>query len=447
MIGMNKITNHLILCFLLCSSLFFSGCIADSTDGYVIESTNNKSAIAIADLDGSGITNISVFNGMSGDSGTIEDRATIGKLISHLDQYSFEKMDDQTDRGGFRYSMDFYDDSGKIAGITIVGEDMVNIDNVYYQVDGTPINIIYVQELIESGIVSDEETVKKTNLHVSSLINNSSDINKISIKNGFSLESSVIENSTKIKDVISYLDEYPLEAPSNDFLLNGYQYFIYFYTVNGDVSRVCIVDNNTVQIDRVLYEVDSQSIDLAEFKKLISSSSSSNSALTPGNDGLNVGISISMEALSIEDLVSQSDIIIAGTVTGAYPSRWNTADGQRPDKSNDELNIGTEDMIYTDIGVHVNKYLKNPLDTGDLQITIDGGTVGNDSIWVEDSPSFEYGEKVLLFLNWKSGRDEMTVTSGYQGKFTMINDTTAVRGDGVSVSITEMYDHWEITEI
>jgi hypothetical protein len=41
----------------------------------------------------------------------------------------------------------------------------------------------------------------------------------------------------------------------------------------------------------------------------------------------------------------------------------------------------------------------------------------------------------------------MTVTSGYQGKFTMVNDTTAVRSDGVSVSITEMYDHWEITEI
>jgi hypothetical protein len=50
-------------------------------------------------------------------------------------------------------------------------------------------------------------------------------------------------------------------------------------------------------------------------------------------------------------------------------------------------------------------------------------------------------------LNWKSGRDEMTVTGGYQGKFTMINDTTAVRDDGVSVSITEFYDHWEITEI
>jgi hypothetical protein len=445
MIGMNKITNHLILCFLLCSSLFFSGCIADSTDGYVIESTNNKSAIAIADLDGSGITNISVFNGMSGDSGTIEVRATIGKLISHLDQYSFEKMDDQTDRGGFRYSMDFYDDSGKIAGITIVGEDMVNIDNVYYQVDGTPINIIYVQELIDSGIVSDEETVKKTNLHVSSLISNSSDINKISIKNGFSLESSVVENATKIENIVSYLNEYPLEELSEEIILNGYQYFIYFYTANGDVSRVCVVDNNTLQIDRVLYEVEGQSIDIAEFEKLIASSP--DSTLSSGNQGLDVEISGIMEALSIEDLVSQSDIIIAGTVTGAYPSRWNTADGQRPDKSNDELNIGTEDMIYTDIGVHVNKYLKNPLDTGDLQITIEGGTVGNDSIWVEDNPSFEYGENILLFLNWKSGRNEMTVTSGYQGKFTMVNDTTAVRGDGVSVSITEMYDHWEITEI
>nr|WP_321496753.1 hypothetical protein [uncultured Methanolobus sp.] len=148
---MNNITNNLVLCLLLCSTLFFSGCIAELTDDYVVESINSKSAIAIADIDGSGITKISVFHGMSGDSGTIENMTTIEKLISHLDQYSLEKMDDQTDRGGFRYSMDFYDDSGKIAGITIVGEDIVNVDNVYYGINNSSVDIEILKEMIDSS--------------------------------------------------------------------------------------------------------------------------------------------------------------------------------------------------------------------------------------------------------------------------------------------------------
>lgn len=432
-----KNTGFLIV-ILLSFAVLISGCVSDRI--------NNTSAIGLTNIDDFTITEISVMNGMSGDSGIIEDRTTIEKLISLLDQYPLERMDDQMDLNGFRYSLDFYSEAEKVSRITIVGEDIVNVDGVYYEVNGTPIDITYVQELIESAIILDENTAKKTNLRMSSLINNSSEITKISMRNGFSQELSVLENTTKIEELISDLDGYPLEEFPGDFLFNGYQYDIYFYTDSGHASQARTMGSNMdnlVQVNGVLYEIAGPSVDLKEFEDF----TSSNSTLTSGNEGLNVEISGIMEALSIEDLVSQSDIIIAGTVTGAYPSRWNTRGGQKPDKSNDELDIGTEDMIYTDIGVYVNKYLKNPLDCLYLQITIEGGTVGNDSIWVEDSPSFEYGENILLFLNWKSGRDEMTVTGGYQGKFTMINDTTAVRDDGVSVSITEFYDHWEITEI
>ncbi|WP_319508753.1 hypothetical protein [uncultured Methanolobus sp.] len=272
-----------------------------------------------------------------------------------------------------------------------------------------------------------------------------SEVTEVSIRNGLSGESGTIDNTIEIEKLISILDNYSLEEFYEESYLNGYRHFFYFYTDSGNFSRVSIVDNNTVQVDRVLYNVINSPIDLVEIEEFIDSSSNSKSA--PSDDGLNVEVSGLVEFLSTDDLVSQSDIIITGTVTGAYPSRWNTPDGQRPDKADSELDIGTEDMIYTHIGIHVSKYLKNPLDTGDLQITIDGGTVGDDSIWVEDSPSFEYGENVLLFLDWTPGREGMTVTGGYQGKFTMINDTAAVRGDGMSVTITEKYDHWAITEI
>ncbi|WP_319508989.1 hypothetical protein [uncultured Methanolobus sp.] len=272
-----------------------------------------------------------------------------------------------------------------------------------------------------------------------------SEVTEVSIRNGLSGESGTIDNTIEIKKLISILDKYSLEEFDEESYLNGYRYFFYFYTDSGNFTRVSIVDNNTVQVDRVLYNVINSPIDLVEIEEFIDSSSNSKSA--PSDEGLNVEVSGLVESLSTEDLVSQSDIIITGTVTGAYPSRWNTPDGQRPDKSDSEMDIGIEDMIYTDIGIHVSKYLKNPLDTGDLQITIDGGTVGDDSIWVEDSPSFEYGENVLLFLDRTLGREGMTVTGGYQGKFTMINDTAAVRDDGMSVTITENYNHWSITEI
>ena len=421
-----------LIAILLSFAVLISGCISDRI--------NSTSAIGLTNIDDVTITEISVMNGMSGESGTIEDRTTIEKLISLLDQYPLEKMDEQMDLGGFRYSLDFYSDSGKVSRTIIMNQDIVDVGGVYYQVNGTPINITYVQELIESGIMLDENTAQKTNLRMSSLINNSSEITKISIRNGFSQEFSVLENATKIEELISDLDGYPLEEFPGDFLFNGYQYNISFYTDSGHVSQARTMGSNMdnlVQVNGVLYEIAGLSVDLKEFEE--STVSSSNSALPSGNEGMEMDVSASMEALSIDDLVSQSDIIIIGTVTGAYPSRWNTRGGQKPDKSNDELDIGTEDMIYTDIGVHVNKYLKDPLDTGDLQITIEGGTVGNDSIWVEDNPSFEYGENILLFFKWNMGEDPaFTVTGGYQGKFTMINDTTAVRGDGVSVNITEL---------
>jgi hypothetical protein len=284
-----------------------------------------------------------------------------------------------------------------------------------------------------SGCVSKQNEIK-TMTTLSGI--DAFEINKVLIRNGLSRESSTIDDTIEIEKLISILNEYSLEKVSEKSDLNGYKYFFYFYTDSGNVSRVSIVDTNTLQVDRVFYNVINHPIDLAEIEEFIESSSNFKSV--PSDEGLNVEISGIVESLSIEYLVSQSDIIIEGTVTGAYPSRWNTRDGQRPDKSDSELDIGVEDMIYTDVGIHVSKYLKNPLDTGDLQIAVDGGTVGNDSIWVEDSPSFEHGENVLLFLNWTPGREEMTVTGGYQGKFTVIEDGMAKRSDGESVNITEL---------
>lgn len=152
--------NRLIVSLLLCSTLFFSGCIVKTTNSYVVESTNNKSVIGLAGIEGVTITNISVFNGLSGKSGMIEDKATIEKLVSQLDRYSLEMMEDQMDRGGFHYSLDFYSESDKVAEITTMDDHTVYIDDVYYEVNGTFIDMAEIGELIDPVIYPDVTSSK-----------------------------------------------------------------------------------------------------------------------------------------------------------------------------------------------------------------------------------------------------------------------------------------------
>nr|WP_321496752.1 hypothetical protein [uncultured Methanolobus sp.] len=391
-------------------------------------------------IDDYDITSVYARNGLNGELTTVNDKETIDQLIEVLDALNLEEIGLGSVSSRTYYTLTFFHDSTEIYNLSIIQEDLLEIDGVYYKVNNTHINMTELRGLINPLDLPVQRN-EEGNISISSLIDiNTYEMTKVSIVNGMSRKSGSTDNITDIRKLLSDLDQYKLEEPEEPFS-NGYRYFLYFYNYSGGVSRVYIVDNNSIEVDNVPYEIVNSDLDLTEFEEFIYSESASD------NEGLNVDVSGIAESLSIEELTSSSSLIIVGTVTGAYPSRWNTPYGQRPDKPDRELNIGTGDMIYTGVGIRVNRYLKNPLDCLDLQVTVDGGIVGDDSVWVEDAPSFEYGENVLLFLNWKPVSDEMTVIGGYQGKFTMMNDTTAVRGDGVSVSITEMYDHWEITEI
>ncbi|WP_094227055.1 hypothetical protein [Methanolobus psychrotolerans] len=425
---MNKIMSHLILCLLLCGTLFFSGCLAEQNE------TENNTIAVLTDIDDYNITSVSARNGLNGELITIDDEETIDQLIEVLDALNLEEIGLGSVSSRTYYSFKFFHDSTEIYNLSIIQEDLLEINGVYYKVNNTPINMTELRGLVNPLDVSVQRK-GEGNDSISSLIKVSTyEMTKVSIINGLSRESGTTENITTIKKLLSDLDSYQMEEPEEPFS-NGYRYFLYFYNYSGGVSRVYIVDNKSIEIDNVPYEVVNSSLNMTEFEEFINSKSASD------NEGLNAEVSGITESLTIEELDSRSSLIIAGTVTGAYPSRWNTPDGQRPDKPDSELNIGTEDMIYTDVGIHVNKYLKSSYDTQEWVIRVEGGTVGEDSIWVEDAPSFEYGENVLLFLNGN------IVTGGYQGKFTMINDTAAVRGDGVSVVITEHYDRWTIAEI
>jgi hypothetical protein len=73
-----------------------------------------------------------------------------------------------------------------------------------------------------------------------------------------------------------------------------------------------------------------------------------------------------------------------------------------------------DSKIWTYMEVQVEDYLKNPQISPNLTIKSMGGSVGNISSVVEDSPMFKEGDRVLLFLNKEPG-DRAYRISPYSG--------------------------------
>ena len=125
--------------------------------------------------------------------------------------------------------------------------------------------------------------------------------------------------------------------------------------------------------------------------------------------------------LSIEEMTEMADVILIGTIK-------------------EILHVRT----HREVTVSVERYLKNPLETGTVTVVARGATVGNTTYWWEEEPEFQESERVLLFLRGDpSFLDDnpqgfFQVVSGDQGKFTVgsdgaINKLGEVIEDGLRV--------------
>jgi len=102
--------------------------------------------------------------------------------------------------------------------------------------------------------------------------------------------------------------------------------------------------------------------------------------------------------ITLEQLANGSDFILVGTVTNVAPY-------EQGDKN-----------IFTQVTLSVELTLKGK--TGrELVIKVPGGVVGGLEMMVTDNPSFQSGERVVVFLNNSQGI--FTVFGGFQGKFTI----------------------------
>lgn len=109
-----------------------------------------------------------------------------------------------------------------------------------------------------------------------------------------------------------------------------------------------------------------------------------------------------VEKLSVEQMTQQANVIIQGKVAN-IDSRWENNNGGRG--------------IFTYVDIAVSEYIKG---TGDniVRIKVPGGTVGDLTEWVSDTPQFNNNEEVILFLQPQFFR----IVGWAQGKFSISNN-------------------------
>jgi hypothetical protein len=104
----------------------------------------------------------------------------------------------------------------------------------------------------------------------------------------------------------------------------------------------------------------------------------------------------SIAEVSLDGLISETDLIVIGKVDSNIPSRWNTADGKLP-KSVIAANISSKYTIFTDQLFPPNRIIKGG-HTGLIRIRHFGGQVDEDIMTISAEVSLDVDQSYLLFL-------------------------------------------------
>jgi len=111
-----------------------------------------------------------------------------------------------------------------------------------------------------------------------------------------------------------------------------------------------------------------------------------------------------VKRMTIEEMTTEAEIILEGKVT-SVESEWNY----------------NREQIHTFVTVEVDEFVKGDLDVKELKLRLLGGTVGDTTMLIIDSPIFVPEEEVFLFLR-KEYRSFFPVEGLYQGKFHIETD-------------------------
>lgn len=113
-----------------------------------------------------------------------------------------------------------------------------------------------------------------------------------------------------------------------------------------------------------------------------------------------------------EELLSDSDIVVVGEVVDVQSF-----------KAASEIRSGKED-IFSDVTLQINEYIYNPKNFSESRVVVRiiGGSVDGASMIVSDGPTFDRGERVVVFLKQNDNQQIFKVVGWTQGKYAIIDN-------------------------
>lgn len=135
----------------------------------------------------------------------------------------------------------------------------------------------------------------------------------------------------------------------------------------------------------------------------------------------------------VEQLTQEADLILTGKVK-SMRSDWNEE----------------RSLIYTYVTISVSGYIKNNLTPEESEenreqeivVRILGGEVDGLRLMVSDTPEFEEGEEVFLFLRSRmDGTTFLKVAGLFQGKYTVENGTAKNKVLELEIPVEQFVSH------
>jgi hypothetical protein len=151
----------------------------------------------------------------------------------------------------------------------------------------------------------------------------------------------------------------------------------------------------------------------------------------------------SIEEVSLDGLISESDLIVIGKVNLNLPSRWNTADGKLPE-SVTTRNISSKYTIFTDQLFLPNRIIKGDnQDKSLVRIRQFGGQVEQDVMTISSEASLDVDQGYLLFLVVDTSGTTAEIDQGHYIVLGAIQGVYKIDGD----KAISYRDEWLLEEL
>lgn len=145
---------------------------------------------------------------------------------------------------------------------------------------------------------------------------------------------------------------------------------------------------------------------------------------------------------TIDELISEADIIVIGKVSKNLPSKWKAPNGVVPKNLTSRKIFDADLSIFTDSLISVDQRLKGKDNSAVVRVRAFKGEVDNVRFESLSEPTYNIGEDYLLFLDKDAGPTQIVDPGNYISTNAIFGVYKIIDGKAISV-----HDEWVLEEL